>query len=192
MQKFNGSLRFKDFFFIPGSQNLQIGRWLLGEKYFHGVVVENFAQLFRIFALNACDDFENLHDGARLVSANHQHFLLPLLLVLLLNGFEFGRDVLVGSVGGPDFTPWRVSFEHYFVVRNRLYDFQIVFILERAAVDANVESKGNHFFGVFQAAIESMHDTTSSDFILIRLDNLNKVVVGGAAVKEEWEFVLVG
>lgn len=91
-----------------------------------------------------------------------------------------------------DLAPWGVSLEHDFVVGQGLDDLQIRLRLERAAVEADVESQSNQLLCVFQGTIEGVHDTAAPNLLLVVLDDLDEVIVRIATVQEQGKLKFVG
>lgn len=88
--------------------------------------------------------------------------------------------------------PRGVSLEHDFVVGQGLDDLQIRLRLERAAVEADVESQSDQPLCLFQCAVEGVHDSATSNLLFVVLDDLDEVIVRTATVQEQGKLKFVG
>lgn len=88
--------------------------------------------------------------------------------------------------------PRRIGFQQDFVVRQSLHHLQVGVVLQRAAVDADVEAHGDEFLGLGEGSVERVHHAAPSDLAFVALNDGDQIVVRVAAMKEHRQFVFVG
>lgn len=89
-----------------------------------------------------------------------------------------------------NFTPWRISLNHDFVIWQSLHYLEILLALQTAAVQSNVKAQSDELFRLLQGAIERVNDTATLNLRLVLLDYLQKVIVSGSAVQEQRQIEL--
>lgn len=91
----------------------------------------------------------------------------------------------------PDFAPRAISLDHNLVIRNCGRNFQIRLCLQRASVDANIQSHIDQLLCLLQSAVKSVHHA-ALDLIFVLGQDFNKVIVRTSTVQEEWQPKFVG